>query len=79
MATLHWAQLRSSPSLLWSLRFVFLFTVGVLTGVVVANSSIGIVLDDTYYVTAYFHYVLSIGAVFAIIAAIPLCTGLTLN
>jgi cytochrome c oxidase subunit 1 len=68
LATMWGGSVQFKVPMLWAMGFIFMFTVGGVTGVMIANAGIDRLLTDTYYIVAHFHYVMSLGSTFAIFA-----------
>jgi cytochrome c oxidase subunit I len=81
IATMWGGSIEFKTPMVWAMGFIFLFTVGGVTGVVLANAGVDRLLQDTYYVVAHFHYTMSLGATFGIFAGwyywFPKMTGYT--
>jgi len=69
VATMWGGSIEFRTPMVWAIGFIFLFTVGGVTGVVLANAGVDRAFHDTYYVVAHFHYTMSLGATFGVFAA----------
>lgn len=70
LLTMTETHIKWNPLLSWVFGFLFMFTFGGITGVVLSNAVMDIIMHDTYFVVGHFHYVLSMGAVFGIFTGI---------
>merc|ERR1711920_445733 len=69
----NWLLIILSSSAIFAIIFLFLFTIGGSTGVILGNAAVDVALHDTYYVVAHFHFILSLGAVIALFSGIIFC------